>query len=129
MDRIDDMTFTSGHSMGLWYGGDEIDVIKENVGQRLKIAQERINEIAIEDIEIDRDSQLRIYNAFYELAVVTEISGPLLTGGTEPPGVPCTGFWVEGSQDLILYAWNDYQSQTVVVPRTDWSIRSDIVIH
>jgi hypothetical protein len=129
MDRIDNMTFTSGHQVGLRYGCTEIEAIKANVGRRLKIAQERLNEIAIEDIEIDRDSQLRIYNAFYDLAVVTEISGPLLTGGTEPPGVPCTGFWVEGSQDLILYAWNDYQSQTVVVPRTDWSIRSDIVIH
>lgn len=129
MNRIDDMTFTSGHSVGLWYCGDEIDVIKESVGQRLKIAQERLNEIALEDIEIDRDSQLRIYDAFYDLALVAEISGQFFVGGAEPPGVPCTGFWIDDSEDLILHAWNDYQSQTIVVPRTDWFIRRDIIIH
>ncbi|MDJ0801574.1 MAG: hypothetical protein QNI89_13455 [Desulfobacterales bacterium] len=129
MDRIDNMMFTSGHPMGLWYGCDEIEVIKASVGQRLKVAHEQLNEIALEDIEIDRDSQLRIYNAFYDLALVAEISGPSLLSGAEPPGVPCTGFWIEDTEDLILYAWNDYQARTIVVPRADWFVRDDIVIH
>ncbi len=129
MDRIDNMTFRSGHPMGLWYGYEEIEVIKESVGRRLKIAHEQLNEIALEDIEIDRDSQMRIYNAFHDLAVVAELSRHDFAGGAEPPGVPCTGFWIEDSEALILYAWNDYQSRTIVVPRTDWYLRSDILIH
>lgn len=129
MDRIDNMTFTSGPQTGLWCEYDEIEVIKECVGRRLKIAHDRLNEIALEDIEIDRDSQLRIYNAFYELAMMTQMGGQYPEGGNEPPGVPCTGFWIEDSEELILYAWNDYQSRTIVVPRSDWFIRGDIVIH
>ena len=129
MDRIDNMTFTSGPQTGLWCEYDEIEVIKESVGRRLKIAHDRLNEIALEDIEIDRDSQLRIYNAFYELAMMAQMGGQYPEGGNEPPGVPCTGFWIEDSEELILYAWTYYQSRTIVVPRSDWFIRGDIVIH
>ncbi len=129
MDRIDNMTFKSSHQMGLWYANEELKEIKKTVSRRLKIGHERLNEIALEDVEIERQSQLRIYDTLYDLAVVAEIGAHHHFLGPEDPGVPCTGFWIEDSQDLILYAWNDYQSRTIVVPRSDWFLREDIIIH
>ena len=128
MDRIDNMTFRSGDQMGLWYANEELKQIKETVGRRLKIGHEQLNEIALEDVEIARESQQHIYSTFYDLAVIAEIGVHQYIHGKETPGVPCTGFWIEDSQELILYAWNDYQSRTIVVPRSDWFLREDIVI-
>lgn len=129
MDHIDNITFKPGHQMGLWYPHEELMRIKETISRCLKIGYERLNEIALEDIEIERDSQARIYNTLYDLAAAAEINDRQLASANESPGVPCTGFWIEGCRDLILYAWNDYQSRTIVIPPSDWFIREDIVIH
>jgi hypothetical protein len=43
--------------------------------------------------------------------------------------VPCTGFWIEGTLELILHAWNDYQSKTIVIPSSEWFLREDIIVH
>ncbi len=129
MDQIDNMQFKSSRHMGLWYAPEEMKEIKATVSRRLNIGHEELHEIALEDVEVDRRSQLHIYSAFYDLAVVAEISGDGLSPETESPGVPCTGFWIESSQDLILYAWNDYQARTIVVPRAEWFLREGIIIH
>ncbi|MBL0712172.1 MAG: hypothetical protein JJV98_00605 [Desulfosarcina sp.] len=129
MDRIDNMTFKSGSEMGLWYEQDELKQIKKTISRKLKIGHERLNEIALEDIEIERNFQHRIYDTLYDLVVVAEISGHARFSGGAGPGVPCTGFWIEGSRDLILYAWNDYQSQTILIPQSDWFLRDDITLH
>ena len=129
MDRIDNMTFKAGHQMGIWFANEELHQIKAALSRRLEIGGDCLNEIALEDIEIERPSQERIYNALYDLAVEGEACRQYALSGTGSPGVPCTGFWREDSEDLILYAWNAYQSKTIVVPREDWFIREDIVIH
>ncbi len=129
MDRIDNMTFKSSRQMGLWYAHEDLEQIKASVSRHLQVKHERLHAIALEDIEIERQSQVRIYDALYELAVMAEIGGQHDFTGTESPGVPCTGFWIEGPGDLILYAWNNYRSRTIVVPRSEWFLREDIVIH
>lgn len=129
MDRIDNMMFKSGRQMGVWCARDEIDRIKAAVSHRLEIGYERLNEIALEDIEIEHNSQQQIYRTLYDLAKDEEISRWGLSADAERPGIPCTGFWIDGSLDLILYAWNDHQSRTIVIPQSDWFLREDIIIH
>jgi hypothetical protein len=129
MDHIANLTFTPGRQMGLWCGDDELKRIKEAVGSALHVGHDRLNEIALEDIEVERDAQQRIFSMLYDLTMVAAVSGD--TDGTDSAqhGVPCTGFWIEGTLELILHAWNDYQSKTIVIPSSEWFLREDIIVH
>ncbi len=129
MDRIDNMMFKTGYQVGMWCAPEEIERVKDAISFHLKIGHERLNEIAIEDIEIEIDSQQRVYRALYDLALAAEVNGGDPAPDPEGRGIPCTGFWIEGSLDLILYAWNGCQSRTIVIPQSEWFLREDIVIH
>jgi len=103
--------------------------IKQNVSQALDIAAEQLNEISLEDVEIDKSFQHRIYQALNDIAILDEHYTQLPKSGTGGPGVPCTGFWVEGTQELILFAWCQHKSKTIVVPSEEWFLREDITVH
>ena len=103
--------------------------IKKNVSQTLDIASEKLNEISLEDIEIEQASQHRIYQALHDIAL---LSDPY-TSKPDPEeariGVPCTGFWVEDTRELVLFAWSQYKTKTIVVPSEEWFLREDITVH
>jgi hypothetical protein len=103
--------------------------IKKTVGLALDIATERLNEISLEDIEIDQASQHRIYQDLYEIAQVGDRDAlfPNLEEGC--PGVPCTGYWVEDTQELVLFAWTHSKTITIVIPPEEWFLRDDITIN
>ena len=129
MDRIENLTFTPGRQIGLGCADEDLQRIKETIGRILHLGHERLNDIALEDIEVEREAQQRIFSMLYDLTVVAEISSDSHGSGVESKGVPCTGFWLEGTLELILHAWNDYQSKTIVIPASDWFLREDIVVH
>ena len=129
MDHIANLRFTPGRQMGLWCGDDELKRIKEAVCRKLRVGHDQLNEIALEDIEVERDAQQRIFSMLYDLTMVAVVSGDTVGTSSEHPGVPCTGFWIEGSLELILHAWNDDQSKTIVIPSSDWFLREDIIVH
>lgn len=103
--------------------------IKKTVGMTLDIAIERLNEISLEDIEIDQASQHRIYRDLYDMAIVNDSHYQLSTSEQNHPGVPCTGFWVEDTQELVLFAWSQNKTKTIVIPPEDWFLREDITVH
>jgi hypothetical protein len=103
--------------------------IKRTVSRALDIATERLNEISLEDIEIDQFSQHRIYQALYDMTLISETVSDTLENKGPNPGVPCTGFWVEGTQELILFAWCQHRSETIVIPSEEWFLRDDITVH
>ncbi len=129
MDHIANLRFTPGRQMGLWCGDDELKRIKETVCRKLRVGHDQLNEIALEDIEVERDAQQRIFSMLYDLTMVAVVSGDTVGTSSEHPGVPCTGFWIEGTLELILHAWNDDQSKTIVIPSSDWFLREDIIVH
>jgi hypothetical protein len=43
--------------------------------------------------------------------------------------IPCKGFWVENTKDLVLYVLNGNQSKAIVVPKNGWMIRDSITIN
>ena len=129
MDHIANLTFTPGRQMGLWCGDEELKRIKEAVGRLLHVGCDRLNEIALEDIEVEREAQQHIFSMLYDLTMVAAASDDAASIRGASHGVPCTGFWVEETLELILHAWNDHQSKTIVIPSSDWFLREDIIVH
>ena len=103
--------------------------IKKNVSQTLAIATEKLNEISLEDIEIEQASQHRIYQALQDIARLTDLHTTKPDPEEIGPGVPCTGFWVEDTRELVLFAWSQYKTKTIVVPPEEWFLREDITVH
>lgn len=95
----------------------------------LDIGDEDLNEISLEDIEIEADSQVRIYQALYDMACCSDPKQPLAPAEDTQAGVPCTGFWVEDTMELVLFAWNQERNKMIVIPSEDWFLRDDITLH
>jgi len=103
--------------------------IKNNVSRALDIATEKLNEISLEDIEIEQASQHRIYQALHDIALLTDLYATKPAPEEYSSGVPCTGFWVEDTRELVLFAWSQHKTKTIVVPPEEWFLRDDITIH
>ena len=103
--------------------------IKKAVSLALDIAAEQLNEICLEDVEIAHDSQDRIYQALYDMILWSDIEVYPQAHEAAPPSVPCTGFWVEDTQELILFAWSRDKTETIVIPSENWFLRDDITVH
>jgi hypothetical protein len=110
-------------------GRKRLKRIKQTVSRALDIAADQLNEISLEDIEIDQNSQHRIYQALYDMAYWSRCDANRAEPEAAPPGIPCTGFWVEDTRELILFAWNRDKAQTIVIPPEDWFLRADITVH
>ena len=103
--------------------------IKKTVSRTLDIATEQLNEISLEDIEIEQASQHRIYKALHDMAQLRDQYTALPEPDEASPGVPCTGFWVEDTRELVLFAWSQHKTKTIVVPPEEWFLREDITVH
>jgi len=103
--------------------------IKRTVSLTLDIAAERLNEISLEDIEIEQDSQNQVYRALHDMALSGIMEGGRSGAEGIPRGVPCTGFWVEDTRELILFTWFQEQTKTIVIPPEEWFLREDITLH
>jgi hypothetical protein len=103
--------------------------IKKTVSQTLAIATDKLNEISLEDIEIEQASQHRIYKALHDMTLLSDQYNSSLISEKAPLGVPCTGFWVADTRDLVLFAWCQHKHKTIVVPAEEWFLREDISVH
>jgi len=103
--------------------------IKRTVSRAVDIAAERLNEISLEDIEIEQESQYEIYKALIDMALNKSLEGHPADSGEPQMGIPCTGFWVEDTRELILFAWSQERTKTIVIPPEDWFLRDDITLH
>ena len=103
--------------------------IKRTVSLAIDIAAEKLNEISLEDVEIDQASQHRIYQTLYDMAMRSDSFHNRMDPQGTYPGVPCTGFWIEDTQELVLFAWCQQSTQTIVIPSNEWFLREDITVH
>ena len=103
--------------------------IKHTVSLTLDIAAERLNEISLEDVEIEQDSQDQIYQALFDMALGEGIEGVIRDHEECPRGIPCSGFWVDDTQELVLFAWCQDKTKTIVIPAEEWFLRDDITLH
>lgn len=102
---------------------------KRTVSFVLDIATERLNEISLEDVEIEQNSQDQIYQSLFDMALDEGCEGGISPSDQHPRGIPCTGFWVEDTRELVLFAWSEDKTKTIVIPAEEWFLRDDITLH
>ncbi|MBW1702139.1 MAG: hypothetical protein JRJ69_16615 [Deltaproteobacteria bacterium] len=104
--------------------------IKRQISEWLNVAQETLNEIELEDIEFAEFAQQNINNAVAQMLSLN--NNIILSSEQAMPrtkGIPCKGFWVENTKDLVLYVLNGNQSKAIVVPKQGWMIKDGITIN
>lgn len=103
---------------------------KANISKHMHIEQGLLNEIALEDVEFADDAATLISQTVEQLLSASDPTAMLAEQESlMAHGVPCKGYWVETSRELVLYIWNRNYWRTVVVPYHAWSLRDDITLN
>ncbi len=107
-----------------------MDSIKADVCESLKLNQNRLHEIELEDIQLAPLVQKNIYKTIAQIftpdtAAVSEAEPKLFPIGD----ITCKGYWVEKTKELVLYVWLGKQSKAIIIPQNGWFLRSGITIH
>ena len=104
--------------------------VKEQICECLKIKKDSLNEIALEDIKFSEYAQNNINQEVNGMISIHDKNKLSIGRNTEMDyGIPCKGFWIEDSKDLVLYIWIDNHSKTIIVPSEAWMVRRDKIIH
>jgi len=108
----------------------ELNNLKQQVSEWINIEQNRLHEISLEDVVITEEVLLSIGKIVSHLMVLYS-SDSLSFDPIENINdkIPCMGYWVENSKDLIIYISIDSQSRTIIIPQNGWMLRDDITIH
>jgi len=104
--------------------------LKKQIGEWVEIDQGRLNEISLEDVQMNQDAQQCIRRAVDGMLAENQ---PAVQTGTSGPeychGIPCKGYWVEGTKELVIYIAMQNIWRTIVIPPEAWIIRDDITVH
>ena len=104
--------------------------LKQRLSRWVNVAQIRLNEISIEDVRLNAVAQTSVNRIVSDMLrsgyphLSLQDSQALLADG-----IPCRGYWVENTEDLVIYLHIHKLSRAVVVPRSCWIIRDDITIN
>ena len=104
--------------------------LKQRISQWVNVEQNRLNEISMEDVKLNPSAQSRVGRIVSEMlaseypVLSFQDSQALLADG-----IPCKGYWVENTEDLVIYLRIHKFSRTIVVPRSCWIVREDITIN
>jgi len=104
--------------------------LKKHISNSMDIDQISLNEISLKDVWFEKNTLICIketvthmLDSYYPFD--PDINRKILYH----EGVPCKGFWVENTKDLILYFTMEKHSKTLIVDKNDWMIRDDITIN
>ena len=104
--------------------------VRSDVFEWLKVGQDRLNEIELEDIQLDAVVQKNIYKTIANMLSLEKPSEESPAQPMVPTGdITCKGFWVENTKELVLYVWIGDQSKAIIVPQNGWNLRDDIIIN
>ncbi len=108
----------------------ELNSLKQQVSEWINIEQNRLHEISLEDVIITEGVLLSIGKIVSQLMLLYR-SDSLSFDPIENINdkIPCMGYWVENSKDLVIYISVDSQSRTIIIPQNGWMLRNDITIH
>jgi len=107
-----------------------MDTLKSDVFEWLKLSQNRLNEIELEDIQLEPFVQKNIYKTIAQMLSLEKPVDQGLEQSMIPTGdITCKGFWVENTKELVLYVWIGDQSRAIIVPQDGWNLRDDIIIN
>lgn len=107
-----------------------MNTVKQQLIEWLDLEQNSLNEISLEDIElaelIQKNISTTISKTFFQNH--SDLI-PSPSAIFELNGIPCKSFWVEQTKELVLYVWDDFHSEAILVPHDGWMLREDITIH
>jgi len=96
----------------------------------LKVSQDKLNEIELEDVQLEPVVQKNIYKTIANMLCLEKPGEEFPGQAMVPTGdITCKGFWVENTKELVLYVWIGDQSRAIIVPQDGWNIRDDIIIN
>jgi hypothetical protein len=103
---------------------------KKHISECTDIEQISLNEISIDDIWFEENTLLCIREALMQmLKSYYPFESDINRITFFDKGVPCRGFWVEHTQDLVLYFTIEKHFKTFIVDKDDWMVRDDITIN
>jgi hypothetical protein len=104
--------------------------LKQRISKWINVEQNLLNEISIEDVKLNPAAQTSVSRIVDELL---RSGNPVLSFQDSQSlladGIPCRGYWVENTEDLVIYLRIHKLSRTIVVPRSCWIVRDDISIN
>lgn len=107
-----------------------MDIIKRQISVLLNVDQNNLNEIELEDIEFAPFAQQNINSVVDKIASPDYHVNHLIDQAiVKAGGIPCKGYWVDKTMDLVLFVSAGNESRAIVVPQNGWMIRDDIVVH
>jgi hypothetical protein len=104
--------------------------VKQQISEWLDVEASRLNEISLEDVRFVPFVQDNIGNAVVQM--LTPDGNACRYPGLstyQTDGIPCKGFWVEDTRELVLYIRINSQLKAIVVPNDGWTIREDITLN
>jgi len=102
--------------------------IKCRLSECLNVSKNSLNEIEIEDIEFASFAQQNINKTVSQMLSLNN-SRLLDYNLYNIDCIPCKSYWVEKTQDLVLFISIGTHSRTIIVPKDGWMLRNDIIIN
>ncbi|MBW1822227.1 MAG: hypothetical protein JRI92_10805 [Deltaproteobacteria bacterium] len=104
--------------------------LKKHIGECIDVDQSSLNEISLDDINFEDNTLIRIRRAVMQMLASYDPFDPAIERTMfYKKGVPCIGFWVENTKDLVLYFTIEKHSKTLIVDKDGWMVRDDITIN
>jgi len=104
--------------------------LKKYISECIVADQSSLNEISLDDVRFEENTLISIRKAVMEMLALCDPFDPAIEHTKQyKKAVPCIGFWVENTKDLILYFSMEKHSKTLIVDKYGWMIRDDITIN
>ena len=105
--------------------------LKKHIGECIDVDQSSLNEISLDDVRFEENTMICIRKAVMQMLALYDPFDPAAVERTMlyNKGVPCIGFWVENTKDLVLYFTIEKNFKTLIVDKNGWMIRDDITIN
>jgi len=104
--------------------------LKKYISECIVADQSSLNEISLDDVRFEENTLICIKKTVMEMLALYDPFDPAIEGAMlYKKGVPCIGFWVENTKDLVLYFTIEKYSKTLIVGKDGWMIKDDITIN
>jgi len=103
---------------------------RQQISQWLKVEQHCLNEIALEDVRFMPTVEDNIGNAVVQMLSLDQKTANSAGLSTyQADAIPCKGFWVEETKELVVYLRICKQLKAIVVPHEGWKVREDVTMN
>ena len=103
---------------------------RQQISDWIQVDKNSLNDISLEDVEVSAYAWENIESATLHMTdTPASNDGPEDLQTTLGTPLACKSYWVEHTQELVLFFWNTSQAKTIVIPEEGWMLRDDITIH